>query len=239
LRAVQTPQIFRKDWLMQAHRKAEAERYEGTDDASVVRWYGKPVRLVEGEARNFKMTTPVDFQLMAALLCEKGNSGADARIPRTGNGYDVHALVPDRPLILCGETIPYEKGLLGHSDADVAIHALIDALLGAACLGDIGRLFPDKDPAYKGISSMILLENVRARLEETRWQIVHADITIVAQRPKLAAHVPAMRRNIAGALRIAEDRVSVKGKTTEGLGFEGRGEGISAIATATLIPMSR
>lgn len=239
LRAIQTPQIFRKDWLVEAHRKAGAERYEGTDDASILRWYGKPVRLVEGEARNFKLTTPMDFQMMTALLGGNGRARHEAatRVPRTGQGYDVHKLVPDRPLILCGEVIPYEKGLLGHSDADVALHALIDALLGAACLGDIGRLFPDKDPAYKDIDSMLLLENVRARLEAARWQIVHVDVTIVAQRPKLAGWIPAMRQNIAGALRIAEACASIKAKTTEGLGFEGRGEGMSALATATLLPM--
>ena len=139
---------------------------------------------------------------------------------------------------MCGENVPYEKGLLGHSDADVAIHALIDALLGAACLGDIGKLFPDKDPTYKGISSMVLLENVRARLEEGCWDIVHVDITIVALRPKLAGHIPAMRFNIAKVLRIADTCVSVKATTTEGLGFEGRGEGLSAFATATLLPMA-
>ena len=147
---------------------------------------------------------------------------------RIGHGYDVHKLVEGRDLILCGEIIEYEKGLLGHSDADVALHALSDALLGAAALGDIGQHFPDSDEKYKGISSIILLEHVAKLLTENGYKVINTDLTIVCQRPKLAPHIEKMRSNIAKALGIDIEYVSVKATTTEGLGFEGTGEGISA-----------
>ena len=147
---------------------------------------------------------------------------------RIGHGYDVHKLVEGRDLILCGEKIEYEKGLLGHSDADVALHALSDALLGAAALGDIGKHFPDSDEKYKGISSIILLEHVAKLLTENGYKVINTDLTIVCQRPKLAPHIEKMRSNIAKALGINIEYVSVKATTTEGLGFEGSGEGISA-----------
>lgn len=147
---------------------------------------------------------------------------------RIGHGYDVHKLVEGRDLILCGEKIEYEKGLLGHSDADVALHALSDALLGAAALGDIGKHFPDSDEKYKGISSIILLEHVAKLLTENGYKVINTDLTIVCQRPKLAPHIEKMRSNIAKALGINIEYVSVKATTTEGLGFEGAGEGISA-----------
>ena len=147
---------------------------------------------------------------------------------RIGHGYDVHKLVEGRDLILCGEKIEYEKGLLGHSDADVALHALSDALLGAAALGDIGKHFPDSDEKYKGISSIILLEHVAKLLTENGYKVINTDLTIVCQRPKLAPHIEKMRSNIAKALGIDIEYVSVKATTTEGLGFEGAGEGSSA-----------
>ena len=147
---------------------------------------------------------------------------------RIGHGYDVHKLVEGRDLILCGEKIEYEKGLLGHSDADVALHALSDALLGAAALGDIGKHFPDSDEKYKGISSIILLEHVAKLLTENGYKVINTDLIIVCQRPKLAPHIEKMRSNIAKALGIDIEYVSVKATTTEGLGFEGAGEGISA-----------
>lgn len=138
---------------------------------------------------------------------------------RIGQGYDVHQLVPDRALILCGVEIPHTLGLLGHSDADVALHALMDAMLGAAALGDIGKHFPDTDPAYKGISSMKLLAHVTTLLHEHGWTVGNADVTIVAQKPKLLPHIPQMRTNIANVLQVPEECVNVKATTTEHLGF--------------------
>lgn len=153
---------------------------------------------------------------------------------RIGMGYDVHRLTEGRDLILGGVKIPYEKGLLGHSDADVLLHAVMDALLGAAALGDIGKHFPDTDPAYEGASSMRLLEHVGKLLEERLYVVENIDATIIAQRPKMAPHIEKMRRNIAAALHLELDQVNVKATTEEGLGFTGTGEGISAQAVACL-----
>ncbi|MDD6033612.1 MAG: 2-C-methyl-D-erythritol 2,4-cyclodiphosphate synthase [Oscillospiraceae bacterium] len=149
---------------------------------------------------------------------------------RIGQGYDVHRLVEGRKLILGGVEIPCEKGLLGHSDADVLTHAVMDALLGALALGDIGKHFPDNDPAYEGADSIALLRRVGEMLRERGWQVVNIDSTVAAQAPKLSPHIPAMRRNIAAALGIPEDRVSVKATTEEGLGITGTGEGMTASA---------
>lgn len=153
---------------------------------------------------------------------------------RIGMGYDVHKLVEDRGLIMGGVHIPYEKGLLGHSDADVLLHAIMDALLGAAALGDIGKHFPDTDPAYKGISSIKLMEHVGNLLDEHGFVIENIDATIIAQRPKMRPHIDQMRENIADALGIETDRVNVKATTEEGLGFTGSGEGISSQAICLL-----
>ena len=153
---------------------------------------------------------------------------------RIGQGYDVHRLVEGRPLILGGVTIPYEKGLLGHSDADVLTHALMDALLGAAALGDIGQLFPDKDPAYEGADSLVLLKRVCALLKEKGFTIGNVDVTVVAQHPRLAPYREEMRSRLARVMELDISRVSVKATTEEGLGFTGRGEGISAMAIALL-----
>ena len=152
----------------------------------------------------------------------------------TGLGYDVHRLVEGRELWLCGVRLEHTRGLLGHSDADVAIHALCDALLGAAALGDIGHLFPDNDPQYKGIDSKILLREVVRRIGSEGWTVQNADVTIIAQAPKIAPHIPQMRETLAAILGIPTGDVSVKATTTERLGFEGRKEGISALATALL-----
>ena len=153
---------------------------------------------------------------------------------RVGMGYDVHRLVEDRKLILGGVEIPYEKGLLGHSDADVLLHAIMDALLGAAALGDIGKHFPDTDPAYKGISSIRLLEHVGKLLEEEDYVVGNIDATIIAQRPKMAPHIPKMRANVAKALQIEESQINIKATTEEGLGFTGAGAGIAAHAVVLL-----
>ena len=153
---------------------------------------------------------------------------------RIGHGYDVHKLVEDRDLILCGEKIEFEKGLLGHSDADVALHALCDAMLGAAAMGDIGRHFPDTDMKYKGISSMILLKEVKDIVFKAGYKLSNADITIVCQRPKLAPYIGNMQKNIASVLEVSPDKINVKATTTEKLGFEGAGEGISTTCVVLL-----
>ena len=153
---------------------------------------------------------------------------------RIGHGYDVHKLVEGRKLILGGVDIPWEKGLLGHSDADVLTHAIMDALLGAAALGDIGKLFPDNDPAYAGADSLVLLERVGERIAQAGYRVGNIDATILAQRPKLAPHIPQMRANLAHRLGLDVDQVSVKATTEEGLGFTGAGEGMAAHAVCLL-----
>ena len=157
---------------------------------------------------------------------------------RIGHGYDVHRLVEDRDLILGGVSIPYEKGLLGHSDADVLTHAIMDALLGAAGMGDIGRHFPDTDPAYAGADSLKLLAAVVEKLAEAGWEIGNVDSTIVAQRPKLAPHLPLMQQNLASVMKVRPDQVNVKATTEEKLGFTGSGEGMAAHAVALLIKVN-
>ena len=222
--AVQTPQAFCAKKLMQAYEAADPSLVY-TDDAAVFEAVYGQVHLSRADSArgNIKLTTAEDLELADLRF-----SGAF----RTGTGYDVHRLAEGRKLVLCGVEIPFEKGLLGHSDADVALHALMDALLGAAALGDIGRHFPDSDPQYKGISSLELLKRVRALTDRAGFRAQNVDVTIVCQRPKLAAFIPKMRENIASALEIGVERVSVKATTTEGLGFEGEGEGISAQAAA-------
>lgn len=153
---------------------------------------------------------------------------------RIGMGYDVHKLVEGRKLIIGGVTIPYEKGLLGHSDADVLLHAIMDALLGAAALGDIGKHFPDTDPAYLGASSIELLKSVGELLKENKYAIGNIDATIIAQRPKMLPHIPVMRENVAKALKVSTDQINIKATTEEGLGFTGEGAGISAQAICLL-----
>lgn len=153
---------------------------------------------------------------------------------RVGMGYDVHKLTENRDLILGGVNIPWEKGLLGHSDADVLIHAVMDALLGAAALGDIGKHFPDTDPAYKGISSVKLLTHVMELLRQHHFAVENVDAVIIAQKPKMAPHIPQMRKNLAQAMGVEEDRINIKATTEEGLGFTGRGEGIASQAICLL-----
>lgn len=153
---------------------------------------------------------------------------------RVGHGFDVHRLVPDRPLVLGGTTIPYEFGLLGHSDADVLLHAICDAILGALGLGDIGRYFPDTDPGYKGINSLLLLEHVVGLAQTRGFRVGNLDTTIVAQRPRLAAYVPQMVANLARVCQVTDDCINVKATTTEQLGYAGRGEGISAYAVVLM-----
>ena len=214
--SVQTPQIFALSDILHAHELAASDGFVGTDDASYAEHAGIEVGIVRGTRANAKITTPEDLDLRT----------------RVGNGYDVHRLVPGRDLILCGTPIPANLGLDGHSDADVATHALMDALLGAAGLGDIGRHFPDTDEKYRGANSLKLLREVRDMLEDAI--IGNVDITIIAQEPKLAPYNEEMRSNIARTLGISEDAVNIKATTEEGLGFTGRGEAIAAFATATI-----
>ena len=226
LRAVQTPQTFNYQKILEAHRRARAEELAVTDDAMLFEHYYGNVRLVTapGAEENRKLTTKADFDDLNAV--------PDVRV---GQGYDVHRLVEGRRLILCGVDISWEKGLDGHSDADVAVHALMDALLGALGLGDIGHLFPDSDPAYEGADSMKLLDAVMERVREKGYRVGNADVTIVAQRPKLAPYIEQMKNNLAAGLGVSAERVNVKATTTERLGFEGEGLGISAQAVALLM----
>ncbi len=218
LACVQTPQGFRISLLKHAFEKAQAEGFLGTDDASLVERMGINISMVQGEDANRKITTREDLETEM----------------RIGTGYDVHRLVEGRPLVLCGEQIPYEKGLLGHSDADVALHALMDAMLGAAGLGDIGKHFPDTDERYRGISSMKLLQKTAELLREAGYFLGNADITIIAQRPKIAGYIPKMRANIAEIMNCDENKINIKGTTTEKLGFVGREEGIASEAVCIL-----
>lgn len=223
--AIQTPQVFRLPLIINAHEKAANEGYVGTDDCVLVERLGYLVRVVEGDYCNLKVTTPEDMIVAEAL---RGKS-MEYRI---GQGFDVHRLVPERGLIMGGVTIDFELGLLGHSDADVLIHALMDALLGAVGLGDIGCIFPDTAPAFKDADSRKLLVEVVRRVREAGGTIVNVDATIIAQRPKMAPHIPQMKENLAEDLCIPVAAVNVKATTTEGLGFTGRGEGIAAQAVA-------
>lgn len=224
LRVVQTPQGFTVELIRKAHIAAQQEGFLGTDDASLVERMGHSVRLTLGDRRNLKLTTPEDMKMAEAFL--------ESNLPslRVGQGYDVHRLVEGRDLILCGVKVPHTLGLLGHSDADVALHALMDAMLGAMALGDIGKHFPDTDEQYRGISSMKLLAHVTALLAEHQARVTNCDVTIIAQKPKLLPYIPLMRENVAAALELPLDRVNIKATTTERLSFEGREEGISAQA---------
>lgn len=222
LRAVQTPQGFSKALLLKAHNQV-SERC--TDDSGLVARLGVPIYLVPGSPRNIKLTTKEDLALAEFYA---------AGLPRIGHGFDAHRLVSDRKLIIGGVHIPYDKGLLGHSDADVLIHAMIDALFGAASLGDIGRHFPDNDPKYKNISSLHLLRESADLLQQAGFVIGNLDATIIAQRPKLSCYIPDMRAMIAETLKLTADCISIKATTTEGMGYEGSGEGISAHAVAVV-----
>ncbi len=224
---VQTPQGFRLDLLREAHDRWGAAQ-EATDDAQMVRALGHEIAMVEGDVRMEKITTADDFARLAAL------NGIAAE-PRTGTGYDVHRLEPGRPLWLCGIEIAHDHGLSGHSDADVAIHALVDALLGAIGDGDIGFHFPPSDARWRGTPSSTFLEFARDRIAQHGGRIAHVDLTIICEAPRIGPHRNAMRERLANLLAVDADRVSVKATTTEGLGFTGRREGIAAQATATVL----
>lgn len=221
LYAVQTPQCFDRALYLQALEAVSGEKASlVTDDCSLFELAGLPVTLTAGDYANLKITTKEDLQKEKTM--------------RIGHGYDVHRLVEDRKLILGGVEVPYEKGLLGHSDADVLLHAVMDAVLGAAALGDIGQHFPDTDPAYKGADSLALTREVAKIIAAHGYKVGNIDATILCQRPKLAPHIPAMRQNIADAFGLPLDAVSVKATTEEHLGFTGEGLGIAAHAVALI-----
>lgn len=223
----QTPQVFRFSILLEAHRRARKEGFYGSDDAVLVERQGLPVKIVKGGYENIKITTPEDFAVASALIGE----GVPLRV---GFGYDVHRLVLDRRLILGGVEVPSERGLEGHSDADVLCHAVMDALLGAVGAGDIGQHFPPTDERYRGISSMALLSRVRKIVTARGFEVLNTDALVVAEQPRLAPFVAQMSANIAGVLEVPVSRVNIKATTTEGLGFAGRGEGIAAYAVVLL-----
>lgn len=225
----QTPQGFPYPALRDAHRAARGGP-ELTDDAAVATAAGIAVALVEGDEANFKLTTPDDFRRAEALLI---NRHPDVRV---GQGFDVHALadLPGRPLMLGGIVVPHGRALAGHSDADVALHALTDALLGALAEGDIGQAFPPSDERWRGAASDQFLAFARDRVAARHGVIAHVDLTLICERPRIGPHREAMRARIADILGIGPDRVAVKATTTEKLGFTGRGEGIAAQAVATV-----
>jgi 2-C-methyl-D-erythritol 4-phosphate cytidylyltransferase/2-C-methyl-D-erythritol 2,4-cyclodiphosphate synthase len=227
LARAQTPQGFRFAAVLQAHRAAHAAGTSYTDDAAVAEAAGLAVACVPGEERNLKVTVPDDLALAGLLL-----AGAP-RAYRTGLGFDVHAFADGRPMILCGVEIPHGQGLLGHSDADAALHAVTDAVLGTIAAGDIGEHFPPSDPRWRNADSALFLEHAVGLLAERGGRIENADLVIVCERPKIGPHRAAMTERLAALLGVPPDRVGVKATTSEGMGFTGRGEGLAAQAVVT------
>jgi 2-C-methyl-D-erythritol 4-phosphate cytidylyltransferase/2-C-methyl-D-erythritol 2,4-cyclodiphosphate synthase len=225
LTQAQTPQAFHFEKIMSAHLRARDRTF--TDDASIAEAAGMTVAAVEGRRSNFKLTTAEDFVIAERLL----DAGLTSR---TGQGFDVHKFGPGDHVWLCGIRIPHTHGLIGHSDADAGLHALTDALLGAAALGDIGEHFPPTDAKWKGASSDIFLRHAADLIAQRSGVIDHVDITVICERPKVSPHRAAMAARIADILRLDPSRVSVKATTTEGLGFTGRNEGVAAQAIATV-----
>jgi len=232
----QTPQVVRTDTLRKAFTAAAEKSFIGTDEASFLELINVRMSVVEGSEQNIKITRPDDLLIAEAILMKKEQPSTPLAAPslRIGHGYDAHQLAADRPLILGGIEIPHPTGLSGHSDADVLTHALCDAILGALGAGDIGRHFPDTDPSYKNISSLKLLARVIATANEQGYTLGNADITVVAQAPKLAPHFPAMREKLAAVCRANQSAINLKGTTTEKMGFTGRKEGIAAHAVVLL-----
>ncbi len=231
LYAAQTPQTFEYNAILDAHRRATKETgISFTDDASIAEWAGIAVRLAEGSPDNVKLTLRRDIEIANERLASK-------MLPdvRCGNGYDVHQLVPGNGVTLCGVFIEHDKSLSGHSDADVALHALTDALLATCGAGDIGDHFPPTDPQWRGAASSIFLKEAARIVRDKGGVITNADVSLIAEKPKIGPHRQIMRENLADMLGITIDRCSVKATTNEKLGFAGREEGIAAIATATVI----
>lgn len=229
--AAQTPQSFHFDTILAVHRRAaDSGTADFTDDASIAEWAGIPVHLIEGSVDNIKLTVKRDIAMADDKL--RGSTVPDVR---TGNGYDVHQLEPGDGVTLCGIFIPHDQRLKGHSDADVALHALTDALLATCGAGDIGDHFPPSDMQWKGAPSRIFLEHAARIVREADGTIMNADISLIAEAPKVGPHRQAMREKLAEILDISLDRCSVKATTNETIGFVGRREGIAAIATATVV----
>ncbi len=229
LRAVQTPQAFRFPLILEAHRRAAAEGVDDlTDDVAVVEWAGAEAYVFEGDPGNLKVTTMQDLRAAEARL-----TGAAAET-RVGQGFDVHAFAPGDHVWLCGIRIPHAQALSGHSDADVGLHALADAIYGALAEGDIGAHFPPSDPQWKGAPSHLFLEHAAARVRARGGVIAHLDATLICEAPKVGPHREAMRARLAEIAGIEIGRVAVKATTTERLGFTGRSEGIACLAAATL-----
>ena len=221
----QTPQGFRRDVLAEAIARG-AGGADATDEAMLAELAGHPVRIVDGDADNVKITTPDDLATARARF--------DATTARIGTGYDLHRLVPGRALVLAGVTIPFERGPLGHSDGDVVCHALVDAIFGAAALGDIGRHFPDTDTRWKDAPGLDLLARAVQIVGGAGWTVANADITVILERPKLAPHIEDIRARLASSAGVSVDYVSVKAKTNEGVDATGRGEAIAAHAIVLL-----
>lgn len=229
--AAQTPQSFEFQPILDAHKNAAASGLEHfTDDASIAEWAGLPVTLSEGSVDNIKLTLRRDIEMADETLSRTALPDV-----RTGNGYDVHQLEPGDGVTLCGIFIPHDQKLKGHSDADVALHALTDALLATKGLGDIGDHFPPSDPQWKGAASRIFLEHAAKLVRENGGTIMNADVSLIAEAPKIGPHREEMREKLAEILGISVDRCSVKATTNEKIGFIGRREGIAAIATATVV----
>ncbi len=222
---IQTPQVFGREMIKDAYEKFG---FDETDDCALVEKAGGKISVTEGSYENIKITTPEDIFTATRIL-----GGGNAM--RIGTGFDTHKLVQGRDLIIGGVKIPHDKGLLGHSDADVLCHAIIDALFGAAALGDIGRHFPDTDEKYKGADSIALLSEAARLIREKGYEIGNIDSTIIVQKPKMAPHIEKMRENLALAMGVEIEKVSVKAKTNEQMGFTGREEGIEARAVALLV----
>ncbi|MEA2062455.1 MAG: 2-C-methyl-D-erythritol 4-phosphate cytidylyltransferase [Gemmatimonadota bacterium] len=229
----QTPQAFRLDTILEAHRKAQDQGFQGTDDSSLCERLGIPVRIVPADSSNVKVTSTADLKYLE--YCLKSAAEKDSTMnPRIGEGYDIHRLVKGRRLMLGGITIPHDKGLLGHSDADVLLHAVADSLLGAAALGDIGTHFPDTDESYRDTDSAGLLARVVSILAEHGFEPYNVDTTVIAQKPRLAPYIEKMRGRIAKILSLPVERVSVKATTHEGLGPLGHEQAIAARACSLI-----
>ncbi|WP_028781690.1 bifunctional 2-C-methyl-D-erythritol 4-phosphate cytidylyltransferase/2-C-methyl-D-erythritol 2,4-cyclodiphosphate synthase [Thalassobacillus devorans] len=231
--AAQTPQSFSYPLILEAHEQAKATGYYGTDDASLVERMGRDVAVVQGSYDNMKLTTPED-KVKAQSQLSKYNQTGDEGMFRIGQGFDVHQLAEGRKCIIGGVEIPHEKGLLGHSDADVLLHTVADACLGAIGEGDIGKHFPDTDEAFKDADSSELLQQVWGFVQDKGYRLGNLDCTVIAQAPKMAPYIYEIRENIAALLSTDITRINVKATTTEKLGFPGRGEGIAAQAVVLL-----
>ncbi len=229
LRRAQTPQGFHYRTILDAHR-ALADVADLTDDAAVAERAGHAVHVIDGDERNIKVTTPEDVAALSGPALS-----AQAMIPCSGTGFDVHRLGPGDHVMLCGHRIPHSHGLIGHSDADVALHALVDAILGAVGAGDIGRHFPPSDPQWKGVPSRLFLEEAVRLVRAQGGRIANVDVTIICEAPKVTPHVQPMTAILGEILGIPAARINVKATTTEKLGFTGRGEGIAAQATASVL----